>query len=284
MLIELVSAALAADPSALDATPGWGDTRWGAAWDGGLASVVNGESMGACRGSYAPPAHHPLRPCPGAPAEWHGLTVRYSHLHYGWVGMDQFDTYFDGNACTVLTSVFGPGVADDAGSLTWTGTHVSATAHHCLKKSSYVTVVWLDKPIGKLENLASKAAFRDVAWGAPPPPGFVKQVTNDDGTVVYSRPDEDPMIGDAPITSVGWGFRDGGLASVSILTGADANDALLRALIAQFGPPVQADPLVKSFVWHTDALELTHKVSPKSGYGTTVFTSNPAKRTGGGGL
>lgn len=80
------------------------------------------------------------------------------------------------------------------------------------------------------------SGFRGIAWGQPPVEGM-KIVHEEGETRFFSRPSEDPRIGNVHITSVAYSFRLDRLSAVVIDLPISGYEPLTRHFTAEWGPP-----------------------------------------------
>jgi hypothetical protein len=80
------------------------------------------------------------------------------------------------------------------------------------------------------------SGFRGISWGQPPVEGM-KVVHEEGETRFFSRPSEDPRIGNVHITSVAYSFRLDRLSAVVIDLPISGYEPLTRHLTTEWGPP-----------------------------------------------
>ncbi len=80
------------------------------------------------------------------------------------------------------------------------------------------------------------SGFGGIGWGQPPLEGM-KIVHEEGETRFFSRPSEDPRIGNVHITSVAYSFQLDRLSAVVIDLPISGYEPLTRHLTAEWGPP-----------------------------------------------
>ena len=97
-----------------------------------------------------------------------------------------------------------------------------------------------------------------------------------EGTRIYVRPSEPLVYGGARLDGVTYGFHEGELYFVALLTSGRANaDALLAALVDAYGTGTPVPGSDAEFLWQGAKVRLHFRRDPATGMGMVGLTSLP---------
>lgn len=130
---------------------------------------------------------------------------------------------------------------------------------------------------GDLEALDAENGFRDARFGAPVESFDDLELISENGargTRVYVRRDDALSLGDAALDGITYGFHQGRLYFVALLSSGRRNArAVLAELERAYGPGERLDGEAREFLWQGRQVSLHFREDPTTAMGMVGITS-----------
>jgi len=131
----------------------------------------------------------------------------------------------------------------------------------------------------ELDALDAENGFRDAHFGAPVESFEGLELISANGaggTRVYVRPDDELLLGEARLDGITYGFYEGRLYFVALLTSGGGNArAALTALQSAYGPGLRLEGPAEEFLWQGRRVALHFRRDPVTAMGMIGLTSLP---------